>query len=88
MSGCCCGDLVVYKCVKPNLWQVRESWGTHGKSCISSSSVKFKALQCPQNSVICDNGWTEIDVLNVGVAWWNPQILMAYLRFIALHPEF
>ena len=59
-----------------------------GKSCKLSSSGKFKALQCPQNSVIDDNGWTEIYVLNVGVAWWNPQILMAYPQFIALHPQF
>ena len=59
-----------------------------GKSCKSSSSGKFIALQCPQNSMIRDNGWTEIYVLNVGVAWWNPQILMAYPQSIALHPQF
>ena len=33
-----------------------------GKSFESSSSEKFRALQCPQNDVIRDN------VLNVGVA--------------------
>ena len=31
-----------------------------GKSCKSSSSGKFSVLQCPQNSVIRDNEWTEI----------------------------
>ena len=31
-------------------------------------SRKFRALQCPQNSVIRDNGCTEIDLLVVGVA--------------------
>ena len=46
-----------------------------GKSCESSSSWKLRALQCPQNSGIRDNGSTKIYVLNVGVAWWNPQLL-------------
>ena len=34
------------------------------------------------------NGWTEIYVLNVGVAWWNSQILIAYPQSIALCPPF
>ena len=59
-----------------------------GKSCKWSSSGKFRALQCPQNSVNCDTGWSKIYVLNVGVAWWNPQILMTSPQFIALHPQF
>ena len=36
--------------------------------------------------MIRDNGWKEIYVSNVGVAWWNPQILMAYPQSIA--PQF
>ena len=59
-----------------------------GKSCESSSSGKFKALQCPQNSAIRDNGWTDLFVLNVGVVWWNPQILMAYPQSIVFNPQF
>ena len=39
-----------------------------GKSCKLSSSGKFRALQCPQNSVIRDNRSTKISALNVGVA--------------------
>ena len=49
-----------------------------GKSCKSSTSRKFRDLQCPQNSRICVNG----------VAWWNPQTLMVYPQPIALHPQF
>ena len=37
--------------------------------------------------MIHDNGWTEIYVLNVGVAWWNTQIFMAYPQYIALHTQ-
>ena len=59
-----------------------------GKSCELSSSGKFRALQCPSNSVIRDKGWTEICVSNGGVAWSNPQILSAYPQSIALHPQF
>ena len=59
-----------------------------GKSCKLSSSGKFRALQCPQNSVIPHIGWTEMYVLNVVVTWWNPQILMAYPQSKALHPQF
>ena len=47
-----------------------------------------KSCKCHQNSDICENGWTEIYVSNVGVAWWNPEILMAYPQSMALHPEF
>ena len=39
-----------------------------GKSCKSSSSGKFRALQSPQNSVIRDKGEREKCALNVGVA--------------------
>ena len=42
--------------------------GRPGKSCESSSSGKFRALQCPQNSVIHDKGQRETCVSNVGVA--------------------
>ena len=59
-----------------------------GKSCKSSSSGKSRTLQCPQNSVIRDNGWTELYVLKVGVAWWKPQILITYPLFIAIHLNF
>ena len=59
-----------------------------GKSWKSSSSRKFRALQYSKESVIRNNGWKEIYVLHVGVAWWNPQILMAYSQSIALHPQF
>ena len=59
-----------------------------GKSCESSSSGKFRALECPQNNVIHDNGWTKIYVSNVGVAWLNPPILRAFPQSIALHPQF
>ena len=45
-------------------------------------------VQTPQYSVICDKKWTEIHVLNVGVACWNPQILSVYPQSIALHPQF
>ena len=31
-----------------------------GKCCKTSSSGKFKAVQCPQDSVISNKGWTEI----------------------------
>ena len=57
------------------------------KSCKSSLCGKFRALQCPQNSVIRGNGWTEIYVVNVTVACWNP-ILMANPPSVALHPQF
>ena len=67
---------------------VERGFARPGKGCKLSSSGKFCALQCPQKSVIRNNGWTEINVLNIGVAWWNPQILMAYPQFIALHPQF
>ena len=59
-----------------------------GKSCKSSSSGKFRCLQCPQNSVIHDKGWRDTCVLNVGVAWWNPQILIAYPQSTALNLQF
>ena len=62
--------------------------GRPGKSCNSSSSGKFRILQCPQNSVIRDKGQRETCVLNVGVAWWNPQILIAYPQSRALLPQF
>ena len=38
------------------IWEGEEDWARPGKSCESSSSVKFRALQNPQNSVIPDNG--------------------------------
>ena len=53
---------------------------------VKRPQAENSALQCTQNSVICDNGWTEIYALNVGVARWNPQILMAYPQSIALNP--
>ena len=54
-----------------------------------SSSWKFWALQCPQNSVICNKVWPwKLYVLNVCVAWFNPQILIAYHQSIALLPQF
>ena len=59
-----------------------------GKSYKSFSSGKFRILQCPQNSGICDNRWTEIYVSNVGVTWWNPQILMTYPQSTAFHSPF
>ena len=59
-----------------------------GKSCESSFSRKFRALQRPQNSVIHDKGWTAICVSNNGVAWSNPKISSAYPRYIALLPQF
>ena len=59
-----------------------------GKSCKLSSSGKFRILQCPQNSVICDKERRETCVSNVGVALWNPQILMAYPQSIAVKPQF
>ena len=34
--------------------RVEEDEGGPGKSCKSSSSEKFRALQSPQNSAICD----------------------------------
>ena len=36
--------------------RVEEDEDGPGKSCESSSSEKFRALQCPQNSVIRDKG--------------------------------
>ena len=30
---------------------------------------KFRALKCPQNSMIRNKGWTETCESNVGVAW-------------------
>ena len=48
-------------------WRKHPLYSSPEKSCKWSSSGKFRALQCPQNSVICDNGWTERYVLNVGV---------------------
>ena len=66
----------------------RGTYSRPGKGCKLSASGKFRALVCPQNSVIHDNGWTEIYALNFGVAWWNPQILMAYPQSIALPPQF
>ena len=61
-----------------------------GKSCESSSSRKFRALQCPQNSASRQrmNRHTDIHVANVGVARSNPQILSAYPQSIAIHPQF
>ena len=59
-----------------------------GKSCKSSSRGKLRYLQCPQNSVIRDNGQRETCVSNVGMAWWNPQILIAYHQSKALQPQF
>ena len=38
--------------------------------------------------MIRDKGQRETCVLNVGVAWWNPQILIAYPHSIALQPQF
>ena len=58
-----------------------------GNSCKLSSSGKFKNLQCPQNSVIRDKGWPEIYTLNVGVAWWNHNILIANSQSIVFHPQ-
>ena len=57
-----------------------------GKSCESSSIGKFRILKCLLNTVICEKGQREICVLNVGVARWNPQILIAYPQSIALNP--
>ena len=59
-----------------------------GKSCKLSSSEKFRISQCPQNSVIRDKVQRESSVLNVGVAWWNPHILITYPQSIALQPRF
>ena len=39
-----------------------------GKSCKSSLSGKFRILQCPQNSVIRDEGQRETCASNLGVA--------------------
>ena len=47
--------------------RVEEDEDGPGKSCESSSSEKFRALQCPQNSVICDKVRMEICESNVGV---------------------
>ena len=69
-------------------WKRKSPYCRPGKICKSSSSRKFRVVQCPQNSGIRNNGWTEIYVLNVGVAWWNPQILMTYPQSISLHPQF
>ena len=38
--------------------------------------------------MIRDKGQREACVLNVGVARWNPQILIAYPQLIALQPQF
>ena len=59
-----------------------------GKSCESSSSGKFRALQCPQYSVIRDKLRIEIRVSNVGVALSNHQVLSVYPQSTLLHPQF
>ena len=48
--------------------RVEEDEDGPGKSCESSSREKFRALQCPQNSVARDKGLIEICVSNVSVA--------------------
>ena len=48
----------------------------------------FRALHSPQNSMICNKGWTEIRASNVRVAWSNSRILSAYPNSIALNPQF
>ena len=54
-----------------------------------SSSWKFWALQCPQNSVICNKVWPwKLYVWNVCVAWWNPLILIVHPQWIWNSPFF
>ena len=65
-----------------------------------SNSDLEKVVKCPQAEIseICNVlkiAWfatkceqTYICVLNVCVAWWNPQILIVYPQFIALYPQF
>ena len=48
------------------------------ENCILSSGRPLIYLQCPQNSKIPDKGRRETCVFNVGVAWWSPQIMLAY----------
>ena len=59
-----------------------------GNSCKSSSRGIFRILQCPQNRVIRDKGQRETYILNVGVALWNPQFLIAFPQSIAIQPQF
>ena len=70
----------------PAMWVGPTGPSRPGKSYKSSSSGKFRMLQCPQNSVIRDKDQIETRVLNFGVVWWNPQILIVYPQSIALHP--
>ena len=40
------------------------------------------------NNGICDKVWPEMCVLDIGIAWWNPQILIAYPQSTALQSKF
>ena len=62
-----------------------ETLNRHGKSFNLSSSGKFRAVQCPQNSMIHDKWWPEMCKLNVAVAWLIPQILIFPPQYTALH---
>ena len=53
-----------------------------------SSSGRFRVLEYPQNCVLRDKGLTKIFILNMCVAWWNPQIFIDYPQSTTLHPHF